>query len=89
VEVGRDCHRFYHGIAEDSGYDSIWVILDVSYAALQAHGIVNVALHREYPPGIIFIFFHGRKDLYHVLLTSFQLRQPIQELIWHSYICPE
>ncbi len=30
--------------------------VDVSYAALQAHGIVNVALHREYSLGIIFIF---------------------------------
>jgi hypothetical protein len=42
------------------------VILDVSYAAPQAHGIVNVALHREYSPGIVFIFSQGRKDLYHV-----------------------
>jgi hypothetical protein len=32
----------------------------VSYAALQAHGIVIVALHREYSPGIIFIFSQGR-----------------------------
>jgi hypothetical protein len=39
---------------------------DVSYAALQAHGIVNVALHREYSLGIIFIFSQGRNDLYHV-----------------------
>jgi hypothetical protein len=40
--------------------------VDVSYAALQAHEIVNVALHREYSPGIVFIFSHGRKYLYHV-----------------------
>jgi hypothetical protein len=40
--------------------------VDVSYAAPQAHEIVNVALHREYSPGIIFIFSQGRKDLYHV-----------------------
>jgi hypothetical protein len=40
--------------------------VDVSNAASQAHGIVNVALHREYSPGIIFIFFQGKKDLYHV-----------------------
>jgi hypothetical protein len=33
------------------------VIVDVSYAAPQAHRIVNVALHEEYSPGIIFIFF--------------------------------
>jgi hypothetical protein len=32
-------------------------IVDVSYAAPQAHGIVNVALHREYSLGIVFIFF--------------------------------
>jgi hypothetical protein len=31
--------------------------VDVSYAAPQSHGIVNVALHREYFPGIVFIFF--------------------------------
>jgi hypothetical protein len=41
-------------------------IVDVSYVAPQAHGIVNVALHREYSLGIIFIVSHGRKDLYHV-----------------------
>jgi hypothetical protein len=40
--------------------------LNVSYAAPQAYGIVNVALHREYSPGILFIFSQGRKDLYHV-----------------------
>jgi hypothetical protein len=39
---------------------------DISYAAPQTHGIVNVALHHEYYPGIIFIFSQGRKDLYHV-----------------------
>jgi hypothetical protein len=39
---------------------------DVSYAALQVHRIVNVALHREYPLGIVFIFSQGRKYLYHV-----------------------
>jgi hypothetical protein len=40
------------------------VIIDVSYAGMQAHGIVNVALHWEYSPGII--FSQERKDLYHV-----------------------
>jgi adenylate cyclase len=42
------------------------VNVDVSYVVPQAHGIVNVALHREYSPGIVFIFFQGRKDLYQV-----------------------
>jgi hypothetical protein len=42
------------------------MLVDVSYAAPQAHGIVNVVLHREYSPGIEFIFSQGRKDLYHV-----------------------
>jgi hypothetical protein len=32
------------------------VTIDVSYAALQAHRIVIVTLHREYSPGIVFIF---------------------------------
>jgi hypothetical protein len=39
-------------------------LVDVSYAAPQAYGIVNVALDREYSPGIIFIFSQGRKVLY-------------------------
>jgi hypothetical protein len=30
--------------------------VDVLYVAPQVHGIVNVALHRKYSPGIIFIF---------------------------------
>jgi hypothetical protein len=42
------------------------MFVDVSYAAPQVHGIVNVALHWEYSPDIIFIFSEGRKDLYHV-----------------------
>jgi hypothetical protein len=40
------------------------LIVDVSYAALQAHGIVNIAPHQEYSLGIVFIFSQGRKDLY-------------------------
>jgi hypothetical protein len=40
--------------------------VDVSYAALQAHGIVNVALHWEYSLSIVFIFSQGRSDLFHV-----------------------
>jgi hypothetical protein len=39
--------------------------VDASYAAPQAHGIVNVALHLEYSPGIIFMFSQWRKYLYH------------------------
>jgi hypothetical protein len=42
------------------------MLVDVSYAALQAYKIVNVALHWEYSLGIVFIFSQGRKDLYHV-----------------------
>jgi hypothetical protein len=40
--------------------------LDILYAAPQAHGIVNVALHWDFSPGIVFIYSQGRKDLYHV-----------------------
>jgi hypothetical protein len=40
--------------------------VDVSYVAPQVHGIVNVALHREYSLDIVFIFSQGSKDLYHV-----------------------
>jgi hypothetical protein len=42
------------------------VVVDVSYAAPQAHGIVNVAFHWEYLLGIILIVSQGRKYLYHV-----------------------
>jgi hypothetical protein len=42
------------------------MLVDVSYAAPQAHKIVIVTLHREYPPGIVFISSQGRKYLYHV-----------------------
>jgi hypothetical protein len=42
------------------------MVVDVSYAAPQAHGIANVALHREYSPGIVFIFSQERNYLYHV-----------------------
>jgi hypothetical protein len=38
--------------------------VDVSYAVPQVHGIVNVAHHREYSSGIIFIFSQGRKNLH-------------------------
>jgi hypothetical protein len=38
--------------------------IDVSYVALQAHGIVNIVFHWEYSLGIVFIFSQGRKDLY-------------------------
>jgi hypothetical protein len=41
-------------------------LVDVSYTAPQLHGIVNVAIHREYSPSIIFTFSQGRKDLYRV-----------------------
>jgi hypothetical protein len=37
------------------------MLVDISYAAPQVHEIVNVALHREYRQGIVFIFSQGRK----------------------------
>jgi hypothetical protein len=40
--------------------------IHVSYAAPQAHGNINVALHQKYSQGIVFIFSQGRKDLCHV-----------------------
>jgi hypothetical protein len=42
------------------------MLVDISYAAPQAHIIVNVALHREYSLSIVFIFSQWRKYLYHV-----------------------
>jgi hypothetical protein len=41
------------------------ISVDILYAAPLAHGIVNVAVHRKYSLGIVFIFSKGRKDLYH------------------------
>jgi hypothetical protein len=49
-----------------SGTNLVLLYVDVSYAAPQAHGFVNVALHWEYSSGIVFIFSQGRKDLYHI-----------------------
>jgi hypothetical protein len=42
------------------------LLVDVSYAAPQSHRIINVAPHRQYPSGIVFIFSQVRKDLHHV-----------------------
>jgi hypothetical protein len=36
-------------------------VVDVSYAAPQAHRIVNIALHREYPPVSYLYFPKGLK----------------------------
>jgi hypothetical protein len=35
------------------------MLVDVLYAAPQADKIVNIALHQEYSPGIIFNFSQG------------------------------
>jgi hypothetical protein len=50
-------------------------LVDVSYAAPQAYGIVNVALHRESPVGIIFIFSQGGE----VPLSCLRLTQGITQ----------
>jgi hypothetical protein len=42
------------------------MLVDISYAAPQAHRIVNITLHQEYPIGIVFIFSKVRKYLYDV-----------------------
>jgi hypothetical protein len=42
------------------------MLVDICYAAPQAHRIVNVALHREYSLDIKFTVSQGRKCLYHV-----------------------
>jgi hypothetical protein len=47
------------------------MLVDVSYTAPQAHGIVNVALHQEYSPDIVFIFFPREKgSLSYLRLTQ-------------------
>jgi hypothetical protein len=42
------------------------MLIDISYAALQVHRIVNLALHWEYSLGIIFVSCQRRKQLYRV-----------------------
>jgi hypothetical protein len=61
-------HSYYHLVPLVLSYLPVGYLSDSidRYAALQAHKIVNVALHRKYSAGIIFIFSQGRKDLYHV-----------------------
>jgi hypothetical protein len=49
------------------------MLVDVSYAAPQAHGIDNVALHRENSLGIIFIFF----PMEEVYLSCLRLTQRV------------
>jgi hypothetical protein len=62
----HSCHAPDHLLRKDVGSFRDVASVDVSYAIPQAHGIVNVALHREYSPCIVIIFSQGRKDLYHV-----------------------
>jgi hypothetical protein len=42
------------------------MLVDILYSAPQANEIINAALHQEQSLGIVFIFSHGRKYLYHV-----------------------
>jgi hypothetical protein len=48
------------------GSEAMLPTIDISYGAPQAHEIVNIALHWEYSPSIVFIFSPERKDLYYV-----------------------
>jgi hypothetical protein len=52
--VGEVATRLFFVVG---GIAVVRVVVDVSYASPQGHEIVNAALHREYSPGIIFIFF--------------------------------
>jgi hypothetical protein len=62
------------------------MLVDVSYAAPQAHGIVNVAIHWEYSLDIIFIFFQREE----VPLSCLRLTQGITHAsttrLYRSYI---
>jgi hypothetical protein len=62
------------------------MVVDVSYAAPQVHEIVNIALHREYSPGIIFIFFPWEE----VHLSCLRLTQGITQAsttrLYRSYV---
>jgi hypothetical protein len=63
--VGEECWKTDLEVAGATSLHPVAAV-DVSYATPQVHGIVNVALHQEYPPGIVFIFSQLRKDVYHV-----------------------
>jgi hypothetical protein len=61
------------------------MLVDVSYAAPQVHGIVNVALHREYSPGIIFIFPREEVPLSCLRLTQ-GITQASTTRLYKSYV---
>jgi hypothetical protein len=62
------------------------MLADVSYAAPQVQGIINVALHLDYSLGIIFIFSQGEE----VPLSCLRLTQGITKAsttrLYRSYI---
>jgi hypothetical protein len=51
----RTCIKRYGGDVKENPPNMSRLVIDISYAAPQVHEIVNVALHREYHLGIVFI----------------------------------
>jgi hypothetical protein len=61
VGTGRYlCKVYNYHDSRACDYKGSGILVDVSYAAPQVHEIVNVGIHREYSPGIIFIFSQGK-----------------------------
>jgi hypothetical protein len=62
------------------------MLVDVLYAAPQAHGIVNVAFHQEYSLGIVFVFFPREEES----LSCLRLTQGVIPMstsrLYRSYI---
>jgi hypothetical protein len=62
------------------------MLIDVSYATPQAHRIVNVALHREYSPGIVFIFFPWEEVPLSCLRLTQGMTQASTTRLYRSYV---
>jgi hypothetical protein len=60
--------------------------VDVSYAAPQAHRIVNVAIHREYSLGTIFIFFPREEESLSCLRLTHRVIPTSTTRLYRGYI---
>jgi hypothetical protein len=61
------------------------MLVDVSYAAPQAHEIINVVLHQEYSPSIIFIFSQREEVPLSYLRLTQGITQSSTTRLYRSY----
>jgi hypothetical protein len=62
------------------------MLVDVSYAAPQVHIIVNIALHWEYSPGIVFIFFSREEGSLSCLRLTQEVTPMSTTRLYRGYI---